>query len=215
MCMGLFRASLVTYLGKNLPAVQETRVLSLGQEHPLEKGMAVHSSVLAWRIPVDGGAWRPTVHGITMSQTLLSDRHFLFFQACAWQFVGVQGREEKSGKGGILNGWGCVCLEVWLWGSSGNLQGCGNTAPPCSSRQDFMMASFLDTSQVCRDWSGTARPLCHLAANVFGAFAQPPGETELGHSWGRSLSAGLWGERKSFLRLGGTPASNNANITLV
>ena len=36
---------------KNLPAVQETQVQSLGQESPLEKGMATHSSILAWRIP--------------------------------------------------------------------------------------------------------------------------------------------------------------------
>ena len=35
---------------KNLPAMQETRVRSLGREDPLEKGMAVHSSILAWRI---------------------------------------------------------------------------------------------------------------------------------------------------------------------
>ena len=36
---------------KNLPAVQETRVRSLGQEDPLEKEMATHSSILAWRVP--------------------------------------------------------------------------------------------------------------------------------------------------------------------
>ena len=36
---------------KNLPAMQETRVRSLGREDPLEKGMATHSSILAWRIP--------------------------------------------------------------------------------------------------------------------------------------------------------------------
>ena len=36
---------------KNLPVMQETRVQSLGQEDPLEKGMAIHSSILAWRIP--------------------------------------------------------------------------------------------------------------------------------------------------------------------
>ena len=36
---------------KNLPAMQETRVQSLGREDPLEKGMAMHSSILAWRIP--------------------------------------------------------------------------------------------------------------------------------------------------------------------
>ena len=40
--------------GENLPAVEETRVQSLGQEDPLEKGMATHSSILAWRIPWTG-----------------------------------------------------------------------------------------------------------------------------------------------------------------
>ena len=44
-------ASLLTQLVKNLPAMQETRVQSLGQEDPLEKEMATHSSILAWRIP--------------------------------------------------------------------------------------------------------------------------------------------------------------------
>ena len=42
---------LVTQTVKNLPAMQETWVQSLGQEYPLEKGMAIHSSILAWRIP--------------------------------------------------------------------------------------------------------------------------------------------------------------------
>ena len=43
--------SLVTQSVKNPPAMQETRVQSLGREDPLEKGMATHSSILAWRIP--------------------------------------------------------------------------------------------------------------------------------------------------------------------
>ena len=43
--------SLVAQTVKNLPAMQETRVQSLDQEDPLEKGMANHSSILAWRIP--------------------------------------------------------------------------------------------------------------------------------------------------------------------
>ena len=47
----IYRVSLVAQLVKDLPAVQETRVRSLGREDPLEKGMATHSSVLAWRIP--------------------------------------------------------------------------------------------------------------------------------------------------------------------
>ena len=45
------RASLVAQLVKNLPAVQEIRVRSLGWEDPLEEGMATQSSILAWRIP--------------------------------------------------------------------------------------------------------------------------------------------------------------------
>ena len=44
-------ATLVAQMVKNLPAMQETRVRSLDQEDPLEKGMAIHSSVLARRIP--------------------------------------------------------------------------------------------------------------------------------------------------------------------
>ena len=49
---------LVTQMVKNLPAVQETWVSSLGWEDPLEEEMATHSSLLAWRIPMDRGAWR-------------------------------------------------------------------------------------------------------------------------------------------------------------
>ena len=44
-------ASLVSQMVKNLPAIQETQVRSLGQEDPLEKEMATHSSILAWKIP--------------------------------------------------------------------------------------------------------------------------------------------------------------------
>ena len=58
---------------KNLPAMRETWVLSLVWEHPLEEGMATHSSILAWRIPMDRGAWSDTVHGVTESRTQLSD----------------------------------------------------------------------------------------------------------------------------------------------
>ena len=55
---------------KNLPAMQETRVRSLGQKDPLEKGMAIHSSILAWRIfnSMDRGAWQAIVCGITKNR---------------------------------------------------------------------------------------------------------------------------------------------------
>ena len=59
-------------LVKNLPAMRETWVQSLGWEDPLEEEMATHSSILAWRIPMDRGAWRATVPGVTKSWTRLN-----------------------------------------------------------------------------------------------------------------------------------------------
>jgi len=52
---------------KNSPAMWETCVLFLGWEDPLEKVMATHSSILAWRIPMDTGTWQATIHGVTES----------------------------------------------------------------------------------------------------------------------------------------------------
>ena len=60
-------ASLVAQIVKNPPAMQETWVQSLGQEDPLEKEMATHSSTLAWKNPMDRGAWQATVHGVIES----------------------------------------------------------------------------------------------------------------------------------------------------
>ena len=57
---------------KNLPAMQETQVQSLGQENPLEKGMATHS-ILAWKIPSTERAGEIIVHRFIKSQTRLSD----------------------------------------------------------------------------------------------------------------------------------------------
>ena len=62
-------ASLVAQAVKRLPAMQETWVRSLGWEDPLEEGMATHSSILAWRIPMDREAQRVIVHGVAKSQT--------------------------------------------------------------------------------------------------------------------------------------------------
>ena len=54
--MGLGKATLVAQRVKHLPAIQETWVRSLGQEDPLEKEMATHSSILAWKIPWTGNS---------------------------------------------------------------------------------------------------------------------------------------------------------------
>ena len=58
---------------KNLPAMRMTWVQSLGWEDPVEKEMATHSSILAWRIPMDRGSWRATAHGVTKNWTQLSN----------------------------------------------------------------------------------------------------------------------------------------------
>ena len=63
----IYMASLVAQTVKNLPAVQETQVQSPDQEDPLEKSMATHSSILAWRTPWTEEQW------VTKSRTLLSN----------------------------------------------------------------------------------------------------------------------------------------------
>ena len=58
---------------KNLPAMKETQFSSLGGEESLEEDMATYTSIIAWRIPMDRGAWRAAVHRVTKTQTGLSD----------------------------------------------------------------------------------------------------------------------------------------------
>ena len=77
-------ASLMAPMVKNLPAMRETSVRSLDWEDPLE-GMAIHSSVLAWRISMDRRTWQATVHGVAKSRTeRLSSR-----EICSPQFLQV------------------------------------------------------------------------------------------------------------------------------
>ena len=65
--------SLVTQMVKNLPAMQEIWVQTLDWEDTLEMGMSTHFSILAWRIPMDRGAWQTTIHEVPKSHTRLSD----------------------------------------------------------------------------------------------------------------------------------------------
>ena len=58
---------------KNPPAMEDTWVRFLDWEDPLEEGMETHSSVLAWRILMDRGAWEATVFGVPKSQARMSD----------------------------------------------------------------------------------------------------------------------------------------------
>ena len=61
--------SLVAQMVKNLPSLRETWVQPLGWEDLLEEGMATHSRILAWRIPMESGAWQAIVYGIAKSRT--------------------------------------------------------------------------------------------------------------------------------------------------
>ena len=64
-----FWASMLAQMVKNPPTVREIWVQSLGWEGSLEEDIATHSSILAWRIPMDRGAWQATAHGVKKSQT--------------------------------------------------------------------------------------------------------------------------------------------------
>ena len=61
-------APLVAQMVKNLPAMWETWIQFLGWEDSLEESMATHSSILAWRIPMDRGAWWAAVHVVAKNQ---------------------------------------------------------------------------------------------------------------------------------------------------
>ena len=69
--------------------MRETWVRSLGCEDPLEEGKATHSSVLAWRIPMDRGAWGATVHGVTESRTQLSELSTAHTHVCAYIYLNM------------------------------------------------------------------------------------------------------------------------------
>ena len=59
---------------KNPLAMREAWIRSLDWEDPLEEGTATHSSILAWRIPMDRGAWRPAVHGGSKKESDTTER---------------------------------------------------------------------------------------------------------------------------------------------
>ena len=80
-------ASLVAQMVKNSPAMWETWIQSLGWVDLLEEGLATLSSILAWRIPMDRGAWWARVHGVTKSQTRLNDFLSFFLSSCLIVFI--------------------------------------------------------------------------------------------------------------------------------
>ena len=102
--------SLGPQMAKNLPAVQETRGQSLRWEDPLEKGMATHSSILAWRIPwteEPGGLYSPWARSDSDKTEQLSScwRAGLCCECCGW---GVN--KIESDRGGLME-MGCLVWE--------------------------------------------------------------------------------------------------------
>ena len=79
LCVSIW-ASLVAQRVKHLPAVQETWVPCLGQEDPLEKEMATHSSTLAWKIP-----WTEKSGGLGRRESDTTERHHFHFHVCMLQ----------------------------------------------------------------------------------------------------------------------------------
>ena len=109
------RASLVSQMVKNLPTIQETGVWSLGREDPLEKGMATHSSILAWRIP-----WSEEPEGYSPSGHKESDMTERLTLSLDFAFVLINYPEAVSTI--FLFEWGrpldmmyCGCYITGLW----------------------------------------------------------------------------------------------------
>ena len=92
-----FEKTLVAKMVKRLPTMRETQVQSLGQEDLLEKEMATHSSILAWKIPWMEEPGGLTVHGIAKSWTWLSD-----FTSWCWE---SWRRQEKGMTEDEMVGW--------------------------------------------------------------------------------------------------------------
>ena len=117
-------ASLVAQTVKNPPALKETWVQSLGWEDSLEKGMETHSSILAWRIPMDRGIWQATVHGVTKSWTQLS------MYAC-----------RDAMRKGFSYVWAELCLVTQLCPTFCGPMDC---SPPGSSVHGIFQARILE-----------------------------------------------------------------------
>ena len=107
---------------KILPAVQETRVQSMGQEDPLEKGMATRSSILAWKIPwTEGPGWLQSIglHRVGHDQSDLAHT--------------AQHSELLKG----VRGWGCegACLQGWTASREDTLRSSVSRSPSASDSQ--------------------------------------------------------------------------------
>ena len=175
------RASLVAQTVKYPPAMRETWVRSQSQEDPLAMGMAAHSGILAWRIPMDRGAWQATAHGgVTKSWTHLSNwaQHFclsgrddskaetpvlwpphakswLTGKDWCWEGLGAGGEGDERG----WDGWmASVTRWTWVWVNSGS---CWWTGRPGVLR-------FMGSQRVGHDWATELNCFLINVVSVFG-----------------------------------------------
>ena len=106
-----FWASLVAQTVKNLPAMRETGVQSLGLEDPLEEGMATHSSILAWRIPMDRGPWWATVHEVAKESDTTEQLSTQPGQKCRAKIPSLRSLQLWNS----LSLWNCIFKKICLW----------------------------------------------------------------------------------------------------
>ena len=147
----------IAQLVKNLPAMWETWVRFMTWEDPLEKGMAIHSSILAWRIPWTVGAWQSTVHGVTRVRHDLRLSFFLMskdpkrsFQ-CFWALFGYRALH-------------ICCLQWVMLNICGNILVKPQFPPSCLSHPSTNQARPCLASEIRWDWARSGwyghRPSC-------------------------------------------------------
>ena len=150
-----FKGSLVAQRAKRLPATRETWVRSLGGEDPLEKEVATHSSILAWKNPVDRGAWRAPVHGVARSRIQLSDFTFFLFLSIPFKVNQPPTGRTQSSLSGRPSTWGKRPLGKKAGGAEGECEDLENWWLVDQDPGDLTAAGWLRGS--C--WVGQARAL--------------------------------------------------------
>ena len=131
------RTSLVAQMAKNLPTMSETQVGSLGQEDPLEKGMATHSSILAWKIP-----WTEEPGGL---QSILSQKSRTWLSD--WNASPLPLFSQNSHRQ-YVNEWAGLCTNKFLFTKSGrglDLASKSQFAHPCFEKWKVLVAQLCPT----------------------------------------------------------------------
>ena len=105
------RAFLVAQMVKNLPAMQKTQAWSLGWENPLEKGMATHSSILAWRIP-----WTEEPGGLQFMRLQRGGHDWGTNTFTLRRASSHQMEIQLRGLEGAVRDWGEKAAASWEWG---------------------------------------------------------------------------------------------------